>query len=47
MSEKITREKAQQLFPKVSITGRGVKAPTHAVADALLIAEYGRRIHAA
>ena len=45
--KKVTREKAQQLFPKVSITGRGVKSPTHAVADALLIAEYGRRVHAA
>ena len=43
--KKVTRAKAQELFPEVSITGRGVKAPTHAVADALLIAEYGRRIH--
>ena len=42
--KKVTRAKAQELFPQVSITGRGVKAPTHAVADALLIAEYGRRM---
>ena len=45
--KKVTRERAQEMFPQVSITGRGVKAPTHAVADALLIAEYGRRVHAA
>ena len=43
--KKVTRAKAQELFPEVNITGRGVKAPTHAVADALLIAEYGRRVH--
>jgi crossover junction endodeoxyribonuclease RuvC len=43
--KKVTRAKAQELFPGVEIAGRGVKAPTHAVADALLIAEYGRRVH--
>lgn len=43
--KKVTRAKAQELFPEVNITGRGSKAPTHAVADALLIAEYGRRVH--
>lgn len=32
----VTKAKAQQLFPEIKIT--------HAVADALLIAEYGRRI---
>lgn len=32
----VTKAKAQQLFPQVKIT--------HAIADALLIAEYGRRI---
>lgn len=32
----ITKDKAQQLFPMVKVT--------HAIADALLIAEYGRRI---
>ena len=40
--KKVTREKAIELFPEVSIHGRGAKPPTHAVADALLIAEYGR-----
>ena len=40
--KKVTREKAIELFPKVSIKGSGTRAPTHAVADALLIAEYGR-----
>ena len=44
--KKVTRAKAQELFPSVEIIGRGSKAPTHAVADALLIAEYGRRVHA-
>ena len=43
--KKVTRAKAQELFPEVNITGRGIKTPTHAVADALLIAEYGRRAH--
>lgn len=43
--KKITRAKAQEMFPEVSITGRGMKSPTHAVADSLLIAEYGRRTH--
>ena len=43
--KKVTRAKAQELFPQVQITGRGIKSPTHAVADALLIAEYGRRVH--
>ena len=43
--KKITREKAGELFPRVNISGRGIKAPTHAVADALLIAEYGRRVY--
>src|SRR5262252_7264516 len=33
----ITKRKAQQLFPQVKVT--------HAIADALLIAEYGRRLH--
>lgn len=32
----VTKTKAQQLFPNIKIT--------HAIADALLIAEYGRRI---
>lgn len=32
----VTKAKAQQLFPDIKIT--------HAIADALLIAEYGRRI---
>jgi len=32
----ISKARAQQLFPKVTIT--------HAIADALLIAEYGRRV---
>jgi crossover junction endodeoxyribonuclease RuvC len=41
--KKVTRAKAQEMFPVVSIAGSGVKPPTHAVADALLIAEYGRR----
>ena len=41
--KKVTRAKAQEMFPEVNITGRGIKSPTHAVADALLIAEYGRR----
>ena len=40
--KKVTREKAIELFPLVNIHGRGAKPPTHAVADALLIAEYGR-----
>ena len=31
----VTKQKAQQLFPKLKIT--------HAIADAVLIAEYGRR----
>jgi len=44
--KKVTRAKAQELFPEVNIAGRGVKSPTHAVADALLIAEYGRRLYA-
>lgn len=35
--KKVTRKKAQQLFPQVKVT--------HAVADALLIAEYARRIY--
>ena len=43
--KRVTRAKAQEMFPEVSVTGRGIKAPTHAVADALLIAEYGRRVH--
>lgn len=34
----ITKAKAQQLFPDIKIT--------HAIADALLIAEYGRRLRA-
>jgi hypothetical protein len=42
--KKVTREKAIELFPKVNIHGSGVRAPTHAVADALLIAEYGRKV---
>ena len=33
----ITKAKAQQLFPDIKVT--------HAIADALLIAEYGRRVH--
>lgn len=33
----ITKAKAQQLFPSIKVT--------HAVADALLIAEYGRRLN--
>lgn len=32
----VTKKKAQELFPRIKIT--------HAVADALLIAEYGRRV---
>ena len=32
----ITKRKAQELFPNIKVT--------HAIADALLIAEYGRRI---
>lgn len=44
--KKVTRAKAQEMFPSVHIVGRGDKAPTHAIADALLIAEYGRRKHA-
>lgn len=32
----VTKSKAQQLFPNVKVT--------HAIADALLIAEYGRRL---
>jgi len=35
-NKNITKTKAQQLFPKQKIT--------HAVADAILIAEYGRRV---
>jgi len=38
--KKINRERAQQLFPDVYMTLSG----EHAVADALLIAEYGRRL---
>jgi len=34
----VTKQKAQQLFPHLTIT--------HATADALLIAEYGRRLYA-
>lgn len=34
----VSKAKAQQLFPKLKVT--------HAIADALLIAEYGRRIRA-
>ena len=45
--KKITRAKAQELFPTVHIVGSGDKMPTHAIADALLIAEYGRRVHGA
>lgn len=33
----VTKRKAQELFPMLTIT--------HATADALLIAEYGRRVH--
>jgi len=44
--KKVTRAKAQELFPEVSISGGGMRSPTHAVADALLLAEYGRRVHA-
>jgi crossover junction endodeoxyribonuclease RuvC len=33
----VTKAKAQQLFPHLKIT--------HAIADSLLIAEYGRRVH--
>jgi hypothetical protein len=32
----VTKSRAQELFPEVKVT--------HAIADALLIAEYGRRI---
>jgi hypothetical protein len=32
----ITKRKAQELFPEIKIT--------HAIADSLLIAEYGRRV---
>jgi hypothetical protein len=32
----ITKRKAQELFPEIKIT--------HAIADSLLIAEYGRRL---
>lgn len=35
-NKKVSKEKAQKLFPQCKVT--------HAVADALLIAEYGRRI---
>jgi hypothetical protein len=41
--KKVTRAKAQEMFPSVHIIGRGDKSPTHGDADALLIAEYGRR----
>ncbi len=34
--KKVTRAKAQELFPDIKVT--------HAIADALLIAEYGRQI---
>lgn len=34
----VTKRKAQQLFPGLTVT--------HAIADALLIAEYGRRVEA-
>ena len=34
----VTKARAQQLFPEIKIT--------HAIADALLIAEYGRRLRA-
>lgn len=36
-NKNISKARAQELFPSVKIT--------HAVADALLIAEYGRRLH--
>jgi hypothetical protein len=32
----VTKRRAQQLFPQLKVT--------HAIADALLIAEYGRRV---
>ena len=32
----VTKSRAQELFPELKIT--------HAIADALLIAEYGRRV---
>lgn len=35
--KKVTRARAQELFPRLQIT--------HAIADALLIAEYGRRVY--
>lgn len=33
----VSKRRAQELFPNISVT--------HAIADALLIAEYGRRLH--
>lgn len=36
-NKNISKARAQQLFPHIKIT--------HAIADALLIAEYGRRVH--
>lgn len=36
--KRVTKARAQQLFPHVKVT--------HALADALLLAEYGRRVHA-
>jgi len=36
-NKNVTKKKAQELFPDVKVT--------HAIADALLLAEYARRIH--